>query len=105
MCIRLNMSPVFLLAFCLVSWLGLTGILYKKSNIFLVLFSVELMYLGIISMYMILSVLTQQTKGQFFGLIILILAASESAVGLGILITLYRWGGKLAFHIYDELSG
>lgn len=99
------MSINLLIIFSIIFWIGVIGILFKRNNIFLVLFSIELMYLGIISTYLLLSVVTKITLGQIYGLIILIIAASESAVGLGILITLYRWGRNLEFNSYDELSG
>jgi len=35
----------------------------------------------------------------------LILAAAESAVGLGILIVLYRFGESITFETYQELRG
>jgi len=66
---------------------------------------VELMYLSIIVSFVIHSSSTFDPKGQIYALILLIIAASESAVGLGMLIVLYRFGDSVTFRGYSELKG
>ena len=44
-------------------------------------------------------------KGQIYANFLLILAAAESAVGLGLLIVLYRFGNSIEFQEYQKLKG
>jgi NADH:ubiquinone oxidoreductase subunit K len=69
------------------------------------MFCIELMYLGITLCFIIVSISTSDPKGQIYALLLLILAAAESAVGLGILIVLYRFGSSIEFQNYQELKG
>jgi len=63
------------------------------------------MYLGIVTSFTIISVYTFDPVGQIYALTLLILAASESAVGLGMLIVLFRYGNNIEFENYQELRG
>lgn len=63
------------------------------------------MYLGITICFLIVSLITFDPKGKIYSLLLLILAASESAVGLGILIVLYRFGKAIDFLTYQTLKG
>jgi len=83
--------------------LGLIGMLFNYKNFLITMLAVELMYLGIVSSFVILGALGVEL-GPVYGLLILILAACESAIGLGILIVLYRFGGTVAFTDYEELG-
>ncbi len=69
------------------------------------MFCIELMYLGITICFIITSISTTDPKGQIYALLLLILAAAESAIGLGILIVLYRFGSSIEFQNYQELKG
>jgi len=67
--------------------------------------SIELMYLGVVSGFAITSVFLFAPFAQIYALTILILAASESAVGLGLLIVLFKYGRSIDFSTYQELRG
>lgn len=69
------------------------------------MFCIEIMYLGITVCFIIVSVSTNDPKGQIYAIFLLILAAAESAIGLGILIVLYRFGSSIEFKDYQELKG
>jgi len=66
---------------------------------------IEIMYLGITICFLIVSVATADPKGQIYGLILLIAAAAESAIGLGVLVVLYKFGNSIDFSDYQELRG
>jgi len=85
--------------------IGLTGILFNYKNYLVTMFCIELMYLGITICFIIVSVATADPKGQIYAIILLVLAAAESAIGLGILIVLYRFGSSIDFKDYQELKG
>lgn len=63
------------------------------------------MYLGITFGFIILSINTNDPKGQIYAIILLVIAAAESAIGLGMLIVLYRFGQSIDFEDYQELKG
>ena len=67
--------------------------------------SIEVMYLGIIAGFAISSIIAYNHFSQIYALSTLILAASESAVGLGILIVLFKFGRNVDFATYEELKG
>ena len=85
--------------------IGLSGLVFNHKNFLLTLFSIEIMYLGITLSFIIVSVTTQDPKGQIYAIVLLIIAAAESAIGLGILIVLYRFGQSINFEDYQELKG
>jgi NADH:ubiquinone oxidoreductase subunit K len=66
---------------------------------------IELMYFGIVVCFILTSLATNDPKGQIYALVFVILAAAESAIGLGILIVLYRFGKSIDFIDYQELKG
>lgn len=67
--------------------------------------SIELMYLGAITSFVLLGAVCHDARSSIYGLLFLILAACESAIGLGILIVLYRFGRSIDFASYQQLGG
>lgn len=94
-----------LFLFYLLFLIGLTGIIFNYKNYLVTMFCIELMYLGITICFIILSVSTADPKGQIYAILLLILAAAESAIGLGLLIVMYRFGSSIDFQDYQELKG
>jgi len=67
--------------------------------------AIELMYLGAVSSFVLYGTACNDPRGAIYGLLLLIVAASESAIGLGILIVLYRFGRTIDFNAYQQLGG
>jgi len=67
--------------------------------------SVELTYLGAILSFVLCYAVCKDGRGAIYSLALLILAACESAIGLGILIVLYRFGRSIAFFSFEQLGG
>lgn len=86
-------------------FLGLFGIIYNYKNLIVTMMCVEVMYLGIISSFAIVSTFSADPKGQIYAMILTIVAASESAIGLGILVTLFNSTRSLNFNSFQELRG
>jgi NADH:ubiquinone oxidoreductase subunit K len=63
------------------------------------------MYLGAVSSFVLYSAVSYDSRGAIYGLLLLILVACESAIGLGILIVLYRFGRAIDFNSYQHLGG
>ena len=94
-----------LLLFLLLFFIGLSGIVFNYRNYLVTMLCIEIMYLGITVCFLIVSVATSDPKGQIYALILLIAAASESAIGLGVLVVLYKFGKSIDFADYQELRG
>ena len=68
---------------------GVTGILTRR-NVLVLLMSVELILNAVNINLVAFSAAQQQVDGQVFSIFIITVAAAEAAVGLGILIALFR---------------
>jgi len=84
---------------------GVLGMIFNYRNFLVTMMAVELMYLGIVTSFIMYGVACHDTKGYIYGLLFLVLAACESAVGLGILIVLYRFNRSIDFAAYQNLGG
>lgn len=76
--------------------IGVFGIMLNRRNIIIILMSIELMLVGVNMNFVLYSVYLDDVMGEVFGIFILTVAAGESAVGLGILITYYRVRGWIS---------
>ena len=79
--------------------------IFNYKNFLITMMSIELMYLGAITSFVVLGVAAHDARGSIYSLSLLILAACESAIGLGILIVLYRFGRSIGFTSYQQLGG
>jgi NADH:ubiquinone oxidoreductase subunit K len=85
--------------------IGVLGILTTKKNILIILLSLELMLLAVNFNFIVFSVYFDDIYGQFFSLIILTVAAAESAIGLAILVTYYRLRGSISTEYLHIIKG
>ena len=85
--------------------LGLSGIFLNRKNIIILLMSIELMLLSINFNFIIFSVFLDDILGQLFALLVLTVAAAESAIGLAILVIYYRVRGTIAIEFIDLMKG
>jgi NADH-quinone oxidoreductase subunit K len=84
---------------------GLSGIFLNRRNILILLMSIELMLLAINFNFIIFSVFLDDILGQIFALLVLTVAASESAIGLAILLVYYRIRGTIAIEFINLMKG
>ena len=85
--------------------LGLSGIFLNRKNIIILLMSIELMLLSINFNFIIFSVFLDDILGQLFALLVLTVAATESAIGLAILVIYYRVRGTIAIEFINLMKG
>ena len=76
--------------------IGVLGFTLNKKNIILMLISIEIMLLAITLLILINSWIFEDILGQVFAVYIIVIAAAESAIGLGILVAFYRLRGSIA---------
>ncbi len=85
--------------------LGILGIFITRKNIIIILMSIELMLLAINFNFIIFSVFLDDILGQIFALLILTVAAAESAIGLAILVIYYRLRGVISVDFISTIKG
>jgi NADH-quinone oxidoreductase subunit K len=74
---------------------GISGFLFNRKNILLLLLSLELMLLSININLVFFSVYLDDILGQIFTFIVLTIAAAESSIGLAVLVAYYRVRGGI----------
>lgn len=70
--------------------IGVAGILLARKNTILIIMSLELLLLASNINYILFSIYLDDIIGQIFALLILSVGASESAIGLALVISYYR---------------
>lgn len=85
--------------------LGIWGIFLNRKNIIVMLMSIELMLLAVNLNFLLFSVYLDDLIGQLFALLILTVAAAESAIGLALLVVYYRVRGTIAVEFINLLKG
>ena len=78
--------------------IGLLGFMFNRSNVLIILMSLELMLLSINLNLIVFSIFLTDNLGQVFALYILTVAAAEVSIGLAILVLYY----KLNYTIYIQ---
>ena len=86
-------------------FIGVSGIIFNKKNVILILISVELMLLAINFIFLISSIYLDDRIGQIFALLILTVAAAESSIGLGLLVVYYRMQGSVSIDSINLMRG
>ena len=85
--------------------LGLSGIFLNRKNIIILLMSIELMLLSINFNFIIFSVFLDDILGQLFALLVLTVAAAESAIGLALLVIYHKTRGNIQIEYMNQLKG
>lgn len=86
-------------------FLSLWGFFLAKKHLILLLISIELMLLSVNLNLIIFSVFLDDFFGQLLALFVLTVAASESAIGLAILLVYYRLRGTIFINFINLLKG
>jgi NADH-quinone oxidoreductase subunit K len=90
----------YLLLSAILFALGVAGFLFRK-NIITVFMSIELMLNAVNLSFVAFSYQFKQVDGHIFSFFVMVVAAAEAAVGLGIILTIFK--NRTSLHI-DEVS-
>ncbi|WP_133127571.1 NADH-quinone oxidoreductase subunit NuoK [Legionella nagasakiensis] len=85
--------------------LSLMGIILNRKNIILLLVCVELMLLAVNTNFVAFSHYYGGKTGEVFVFFILTVAAAEAAIGLAIVMLLYRNRGNIDVSMMNHLKG
>jgi NADH-quinone oxidoreductase subunit K len=85
-------------------FIGLFGVIRRK-NVLMLFFSTEIMLNAVNIGFVAISKYYNDLSGQVFALFIIAVAASEVAIGLGLLILWYKKSGSLNLDDIAKLKG
>ncbi len=95
----------YLIVAAILFTLGVAGIILNRKNIIVILMSVELILLAVNVNLVAFSAYLGDLTGQIFALLVLTVAAAESAIGLAILVVFYRNKGTISVEDINMMKG
>jgi len=97
--------PHYLTLAAVLFTLSIAGIFVNRRNVILLLMCVELMLLAVNFNFIIMSRFLGDIAGQVFVFFILTVAAAEAAIGLAILVVLFRSRQSVQVEDMDSMKG
>ena len=85
--------------------LGIFGIFLNRTNVIIILMSIELMLLAINLNLVAFSAYLGDLAGQVFAMFVLTVAAAEAAIGLAILVVYFRNRGSIEVEDINLMRG
>lgn len=85
--------------------LGITGIMLKRKSAIEILMALELMLLAVNMNFIAFSHFSGDLAGQVFVFFILTVAAAEAAIGLAIVVLMFRNRGTVDIADWREMKG
>ncbi len=95
----------FLILGAILFTLSVTGIFLNRKNLIIILMCIELMLLSVNMNFVAFSYFSGDIAGQVFVFFILTVAAAEAAIGLAILVVLFRNRDTINVEELDDLKG
>ncbi|MBK5936213.1 MAG: NADH-quinone oxidoreductase subunit NuoK [Halorhodospira halophila] len=95
----------FLILGALLFSLGVAGIFLNRKNVILLLMCIELILLAVNINFIGFSAYLEDIAGQIFVFFILTVAAAEAAIGLAIVVVLFRSRGDINVAALDAMKG
>ena len=85
--------------------LGVFGVLLNRSNLIVILMSIELILLAVNINFVAFSSHLGDIIGQVFAMFVLTVAAAEAAIGLAILVVFFRNRGSVEVENLGQMKG
>jgi NADH-quinone oxidoreductase subunit K len=85
--------------------IGALGVVLNRRNVIILLMAIELILLSVNINLVAFSHFLGDLSGQVFALLVLTVAAAESAIGLAIMVVAFRRRGSLALDDFAEMKG
>ncbi|MDM8562829.1 NADH-quinone oxidoreductase subunit NuoK [Candidatus Marithioploca araucensis] len=95
----------FLILSAVLFCLSIAGIFLNRKNLLIILMCIELMLLSVNTNFIAFSYFNADIAGQVFVFFILTVAAAETAIGLAILVVLFRGKNTINVDDFDSLKG
>ncbi len=85
--------------------ISMAGIFINRKNVIVLLMCIELMLLSVNMNFVAFSHYSNDLAGQVFVFFVLTVAAAEAAIGLAILVVLFRTRGTINVESLDSMKG
>lgn len=85
--------------------IGICGIFLSHKNLIIILLALELILLAANINFVAFSIYNDDLVGHVYTLLILTIGATESAIGLGIVIVYFRLKGGISIDLANKLQG
>lgn len=95
----------YLIVGALLFAIGLAGIILNRKNVIILLMCIELLLLAVNTNFIAFSHFFANNQGQIFVFFILTVAAAEAAIGLAILMVLFRNKQTIDVAAFNSLKG
>jgi NADH-quinone oxidoreductase subunit K len=95
----------YLIVSAILFGLGVAGIFINRKNVIILLLCVELILLSVSTNFIAFSHYLNDISGQLFVFFILTVAAAEAAIGLAILVVIFRKKKTIDIQELDLLKG
>ncbi len=95
----------YLLLSAILFAISVAGIIINRKNVITLLMCIELMLLAVNTNFIAFSHFLQDTAGQVFVFFILTVAAAEAAIGLAIIVVLFRNRATIDVEKLNQLKG
>lgn len=95
----------YLIVSAILLGLGFAGIIINRKNLIILLMCVELILLAANINFLAFANVLHLVEGEIFVFFVLTVAAAEAAIGLAILVLLYRLRGSINVQEMSELKG
>ena len=99
----IDVAPYMILGAALFA-IGMAGFLARR-NLIVIFLSTELMFQGVLVNLVGFSALHGNVNGQVFALFLLVIAAVEAGLALGLIVLLYRRKGSLDAESWASMGG
>ncbi|MGX5174999.1 NADH-quinone oxidoreductase subunit NuoK [Aliikangiella sp. IMCC44653] len=95
----------YLLLSAILFAISVAGIIINRKNVITLLMCIELMLLAVNTNFIAFSHFLENTTGQIFVFFILTVAAAEAAIGLAIIVVLFRNRATIDVEQLNQLKG
>ena len=85
--------------------IAVAGVFLNRKNVIVLLMAIELMLLAVNTNFVAFARYLGDTTGQVFVFFVLTVAAAEAAIGLAILVVLFRNRGSINVDDLDRMKG
>jgi NADH-quinone oxidoreductase subunit K len=100
----MNATNAYILVGALLFAIGLIGFLARR-NLIIMFLSTEVMFQGVILNLLGFGLQHRQLTGQTFAMFLIVIAAVEAGLALGLVVLLYRRKGTLDVEAWKSLKG
>ena len=97
--------PAYLTVGAIMFTIGVFGIFVNRRNVIVIMMAIELILLAVNINLIAFSSFLHEVTGQIFAMFVLTVAAAEAAVGLALIIALYRGQKSIRLETATRLKG